>query len=105
MGITVAISESKAVFDPTLGIMRIKETVRVSEISSSSGLVSSVLKEADILLGVSVGDYELEITRMYHALDIALFVKAGDELTFKILRDGIEQTVSVTVSQNHLMSC
>ena len=105
LGITVAISESKAVFDPTLGIMRIKETVRVSEISSSSGLVSSVLKEADILLGVSVGDYELEITRMYHALDIAFFVKAGDELTFKILRDGIEQTVSVTVSQNHLMSC
>ena len=104
-GFTVAISDTTAIYDTDSGFMRIKETVRAAEISSNGGLASDVLQAGDIFLSATVGDYTIEITRMYHMVDLTLRINAGDELTFKILRNGIEQTVSVTVTQNHLTAC
>lgn len=104
-GVMVSISNSKAVYDNQTGKVSIVEAIRIAEEPTSTSLVWGKLFMGDVLLSISVGDYARDITRMHHVTDVTLRVRAGDVVEFKILRDGQEQTVSVTVTQNCLSVC
>lgn len=104
-GVNISISNSKAVYDNQTGQISIVEAIRVSEEPTSNSLIWGKLFKGDVLLSVSIGDYTRNITRMHHVTEITLRVREGDVVEFKVLRDGEEQTVSVTVTQRYLSVC
>ena len=101
LGITVSTSDSKAVYDSATGIMTIKETVSVYEVSSGS-LADGILQAEDVLVSATVNGNTTEITRQYHIIDMMLDVRAGDVVALKILRGGEEKTVSITITEGCL---
>ena len=101
LGITVSTSDSGAVYDSTTGLVTIKETVSVYEVSSGS-LADGILQAGDVLVSATVNGNTTEITRQYHIIDMMLDVRAGDIVTLKILRGGEEKTVSITITEGCL---
>ena len=101
LGITVSALDSKAVYDSTTGLISIKETVSVYEVSSGS-LADGVLQAGDVLVSANINGNTTEITRQYHIIDMMLDVRVGDVVTLKILRGGEEMTVSITITEGCL---
>ena len=101
IGIKVSSSDSKAVYDSTTGRISIVETVSVSEVTRSS-LSYGVLKVGDVFVNATVGDNTTEITRQHNIIDMMLDVRAGDVVSFDIIRDGEEMTVSLTITKDCL---
>ena len=101
VGVSTGISDSKAVYDAQTGRIRIVETVVASSVNRGS-LADGVFKIGDVLVSATLGEKTVEITRSHHVIDLALDFRAGDTVTFKILRDGEEKTVSVTVTEDCL---
>jgi serine protease Do len=101
LGITVSTSDSGAVYDTATGLLTIKETVSVYEVSDGS-LADGVLQAGDILVSATVNGNTAEITRQYHIIDMMLDVRAGDVVTIKILRGSEEMTVDITITEDCL---
>ena len=101
LGIKVSTSNSKAVYDSQTGRFEIKETVSVSEVNANS-LSDGVLKIGDVLQSVVLREEITEITRQHHVIDMMLDVRVGDIVTFNILRDGEEKSVSITITEKCL---
>ena len=101
LGITVSINDSKAIYDTATGLIVIKETVSVYDINVES-LADGVLQVNDILVSATIGNTTTDITRQYHVIDMMLDVRVGDVVTFSILRNGEEMTVSLTITEDCL---
>lgn len=102
LGITVSISDSKAVYDSATGLVTIEEIVSVYEVSPGS-ISDGVLKADDILVSVTLNNDTTEITRQHHIIDMMLDVRVGDVVILTILRDGEENTVSITITEECLV--
>lgn len=101
VGIKVSATSSKAVYSAETGGYEIKETVAVYEISKNS-LAEGLLEIGDVLVSVKINDEIIEITRQHQAIDMMVDVRVGDIVTFNILRDGEEKSVSLTITENCL---
>ena len=101
LGVTVSAADSKAVFDPTTGLIRIEETVYIHEIAKGS-LTDGVLLPEDVLVSATLNGKTIRLTRQYQVIDMMLDVRAGDTVTLNILRGGEEKTVSITVTEDCL---
>ena len=101
LGITVTASDSKAVYDENTGRIYIEESVSVYEISEDS-LADGVLQTGDVLLCATLNGQIIEITRQYHVIDMLLSVRAGDTVSFTILRGGQQLAVDVTFTEDCL---
>ena len=101
LGLKVSTSNSKAVYDSQTGRFEIKETVSVYEVNDNS-LSDGVLKVGDVLQSVVLREEITEITRQHHVIDMMLDVRVGDIVTFNILRDGEEKSVSITITEGCL---
>ena len=101
LGITVSTSDSKAVYNSTTGLVTIEENVSVYEVSSGS-LADGILQAEDVLVSATVNGITTKITRQYHIIDMMLDVRAGDVVTLKILREGSEEIVSITITEECL---
>ena len=101
LGITVTTSDSKAVYDENTGRIYIEESVSVYEISEDS-LADGVLQTGDVLLCATLNGQIIEITRQYHVIDMMLSVRAGDTVSFTILRGGQQLAVDVTFTEDCL---
>ena len=99
--VSVSTEGSAAVYDPETGIVSIRETVAVSEVSSD-GAAGGRLQKGDIVLSVTLGGRTYEITRGYMLIDAMLTARPGDAAVFRILRDGAEQTVTVQITDASL---
>ena len=55
-----------------------------------------------MLLSVTINDKTTSITRQQQAIDMMVDVRVGDIVTFNILRDGEEKSVSITITENCL---
>ena len=102
VGISVSITDSKAVYDEQTGMMSIVETVAVEKVSDST-LADGVLKEGDIFVSVSLNGKTKAVTRQHHIIDFSLDFRVGDTVSFNILRNGEEKTVSVKITEDCLM--
>ena len=98
LGISVGIKESMAVYDVTTGLIKIKEAVSVYGIPSGS-LADGVLQDGDVLVSIAINGKLTEITRQYHALDLMLDMRVGDQVTLNILRDGEEKALTLTIAE------
>ncbi len=100
-GITVISIDSRSVYDLTAGVMRIEETVCVYEVAEGS-LSDGILQVNDVIVSATVNGNTTEITRQYQIIDMMIDARVGDVITFNILRDGEEQTVSITITEDCL---
>lgn len=100
LGVTVTIGDSAAVYDSETGMLSIKETVTVYTVER--GQLGSVFKEGDVLVSVKIGDTVKQITRQHHLIDFMITARVGDEVEFVVLRDGVETTLTVTITESCL---
>lgn len=100
LGVTVTINDSAAVYDSETGMLGIEETVTVYSVEK--GQLGSVFKEGDVLVSVKIGDTEKRITRQHHLIDFMITARVGDKVEFVVLRDGVEQTLTVTITEGCL---
>ena len=103
LGIGVSVSNSKAVYDSQTGKFAIEETVCVSSVTANS-LADGVLAKNDVLVRATLNEKTVEITRQYKIIDMMLDARIGDVISFDIIRNGTEMTVSITVTAGHLTS-
>lgn len=100
MGVTVITAASTAVYDADAGTVRIVETVQIHEVSP--GQIGSVFQIGDILVSASLNGVVKEITRQHHVIDLMLTARPEDTVEFKVLRNGEEITLNITVTQECL---
>lgn len=100
LGVTVTINGSRAVYDSETGMLSIEEDVTVYTVEQ--GQLGAVFEVGDILRSVKIGDREKIITRQHHLIDFMITARVGDEVEFVVLRDGVEQTLKVTITQSCL---
>lgn len=98
LGVTVRITSSSASFDSTLGVTKIKETITIEEVLST-GNSHGKLKAGDSIVAIKVGDVNILCERDYMIDAALLYAKQGDVIQVTVLRDGVEQIVSLTLSQ------
>ena len=101
LGIKVMASDSSAVFDSQTGLISIKETVSVYEVTKNS-LADGVLQAGDILVSITVKGDTTVISRQYHIIDMMLDVRVGDTVTLNIIRGEEEKIVSVIITESCL---
>lgn len=101
LGITVTTSDSKAVYNPASGLIAVKETVSVYEVSAGS-ITSGLLMAEDVLLRASLNGETVEITRQYHIIDMMLDVRVGDTVELTVLRGTEEKTVIIKITEDCL---
>lgn len=100
LGVTVTINDSRAVYDSETGMLSIEETVTVYTVESNQ--LGSVFNEGDILKSVKIGNREKTITRQHHLIDFMITARVGDVVQFVVLRDGVEKTLTVTITEKCL---
>lgn len=100
LGVTVTINDSRAVYDSETGMLSIEETVTVYTVEK--GQLGSVFQEGDVLVSVKIGDREKIITRQHHLIDFMVTARVGDKVEFVVLRDGVETTLTVTITESCL---
>ena len=103
LGVTVNMSDSKAVYDSDTGLFKIEETVYVYEVGENS-LADGVLQAGDVLISATAGENTFYFTRRFHVIDMMLDMRVGDVITVNILRDGEAMSVTITVTQESLES-
>lgn len=95
MGVTLAISNSSAVYDSLTKTNKIVETVTVTEISSP--LASKYFVVGDKIVSLTIGDNSYTITRMYHMIDAMLSARPDEVIKISVLRDGNLTKLEVTL--------
>lgn len=99
LGITAKTSDSKAVYDETTGLTRIKETITVDSVEES-GLAYGSLLSGDILLTATFNGKTVDIDRSFTLSDMLLEAKVGDSVTISFSRGGEEKSVTLTFTEN-----
>ena len=103
IGITVSASDSRIVYDAEEGLCRIVEKVFFYEINEGS-LADGVLEVGDAVTSASINGVTREITRQYQIIDMMLDLRVGDTVNMNIVRDGVEMTVSITITEDCLVA-
>ena len=88
LGVTVTSSDTKYVYDAAGGTGRIVSEITVSEISSGSIAASLGLQTGDVLTAVRIGGKDTPIYCNYSIGDALYTVRAGDEISFTLVRGG-----------------
>ena len=102
LGVTFATSNSMAVIDEVSGIIKVKETVSVAEISDDS-VASGKVFVGDVLKKASLNGKTVDITRRHHLIDLMLDARVGDTLYLEIVRGGEERTVEINVTEDAIL--
>ena len=101
LGITVEEHNIKGVYNQSTGALTIEAQIIVAEITSTS-IAKGVLMVGDRIMSVTHGGKTYNVCRNHHVVDVILGAYTGDEVSFLVIRNGIEQTVSLTVTANSL---
>lgn len=99
LDIELGSSESIAVIDENSGMIKVKETVTVAEISSQSPALGK-LKVGDVIESVTLGSETVNVTRKHHIIDLLLKARIGDTVTVKVRRNGTVLDVKVDITKN-----
>ncbi len=100
MGVTVITKHSASVYDGETGEISIRETVEILEVTP--GQIGSVFRAGDVLVSATLKGRTLPITRQHQVIDLMITARPGDTVTFAVLRDGVETTLEVTVTEKCL---
>ncbi len=101
LGITVQVSDYDTYYDTETGFIVRVEEISVYEVTSG-GLGEAILQANDIIKSITVGEKTIAVTRQHHLIDAMLDVRVGDTVSLVIIRDGVEMTVSTSITENSL---
>ena len=96
LGVTLEATESKAVYDEEAYLTSIIQKVSVSDVAAG-GVSNGILSVGDEIKSITVKGKTTVVTRLFQVSDALLYADAGSQVTLQIVRDGQEQTVTVTV--------
>ena len=94
MGITIENQASHSYIDED-GYTRIKETIRVADVTPGSA-ADGVVQVDDIVLRVRLNDIVMEVNHTYSIVDLCLSAKVGDTAVLTVIRDGVEMDLNMT---------
>ncbi len=100
LGVTLAVTDSTAVYDTETQVLTIVEQVTVDAVGT--GAASGVLKKGDVLVSFTHGGTTTKITRDYILLDLMLRCRVGDQVTLRFVRNGTEYTEAITIGSQHV---
>ena len=101
LGITVSVSNPQTYYDNENGSIVCTEDVLIYQIENNS-LGKSIFITGDIVKSVSVNDKTTVINRQYQLIDSLLDARVGDNVSFVIVRNGVETVVSLTITSDCL---
>ncbi len=101
MGVTIEMSGSSMVIDEETARVSIKETITVKEVSAGSA-ADGVLEVGDIFVNAYYGDISFEVTRQYQIIDLMLLVRAGETVSYDVIRNGETVRVDVLITSSCL---
>ena len=104
LGLSIGVTAVSTEYDTTQGIITIKETVVASEVETD-GLTYGKIFAGDEIKSIRIGERSIDLTKSYQYNDFILNARAGDTIVFTIMRSGIETVVSITVTDDALISC
>ena len=93
-GLTYQIATSTAYYDTNMDRVRIKETVKVSAITSTSPAITK-LEVGDVINSITFGGQTYDITRSFELTDYELDFRPNMEIIYNITRRGENLSVNV----------
>lgn len=102
LGVSVTASDLYTVYDEENGHVYRCERVKVAEFTDTS-VANGTLKIGDIISSIRIDGVEHELTRTFHIVDAMITARVGDKVEFNITRDGVKQTVSLTLTEAALV--
>lgn len=101
LGISITIDSYSTVYDSETGLLIRCEKVSVYEVTAG-GLGEAILRAGDVIQSITIGEKTVSVTRQHHLIDAMLDVRVGDTVSIVVVRNGTEQTVSTTITQDCL---
>ncbi len=98
LGITVTVSDYNTYYNIETGLLVREEEISVYEVTAG-GLGEAILKANDVIKSIKIGEKTVSVTRQHHLIDAMLDVRVGDTVSLIIIRDGVETTVSTTITE------
>ena len=92
LGVKVAATNSRYVFDEQKGYGEIIETITVDEIANGSISAKLGLQLGDVLVSMFINGNEYKINRMFNIGDALLTIRNGDKISFKLIRNAQTMT-------------
>ena len=83
------------------GLIVKSESVAVSQVGAGS-LADGKLISGDVITKIKIGEKEMNITRMHHVIDMMLNSRLGDTVEITLLRAGVEQKVTIEITESAL---
>lgn len=101
MGVTVEIFDWNPVYNTETGIFEKRESSRVASVTAGS-IAEGVFEVGDVIKSMTLGGETKNITRQFMMIDMMLKAREGDVVEFVIERNGVERTVSLTITKECL---
>ncbi len=101
LGITIEVSDYDTYFDLESGLLVRIEEITVHEVTAG-GPGEAILKAGDVVKSITIGEDTITVTRQHHLIDAMLDVRVGDTVSLVIVRNGMETTVSTTITEASL---
>ena len=102
LGVTLASSDSIAVYDSELGTVKVKEKVSIAEVVKGSAAEGKLLV-GDVLKSIALGERTVEVERRHHFIDLMLDARVGDTVVLKIHRGGEEKIVEILITESAMV--
>ena len=100
LGLAVSETALSTVYDPETGLLTKRQEITVTAVGTNTAADGSV-EVGDVILSITVGDKHTDALRSHHLFDAMLDARVGDTVTLTLLRDGIETTVSLTLTEEN----
>ncbi|MBQ9714883.1 MAG: trypsin-like peptidase domain-containing protein [Clostridia bacterium] len=98
LGIEVMIDDSWAEYDSATQTTKIKQKIKIANVLST-GVAYGKLMADDVLVSVNLDGKQMPVYKIYNVGDYLLYFKQGDQMQITVLRGGVEQTVTINLTQ------
>ena len=102
MGVTIKVNSTAACFDEKTNTTYLKEEIIVMDVASGSVAYNKLFVD-DIIKSITINGFTYEVTRNFILVEACLKAKPGDVATMKVLRNGLEVTVSITFGDSTII--
>ncbi len=99
LGITVQVTDSKAVLDKNTGKAVIREEITVTEVDGGKAGAGS-FEKGDVIQSITLHGNTKNVTRRYHVIDEMLDVRKNDTVQVTVLRGGKEVALSIVFDKD-----
>ena len=101
MGVTIETVGSSAVYNPDTGRVTVAEQIAVREVTVGSA-ADGKLMAGDVFKTAYFEDISFDVTRQHQIIDLMLLVRAGDTVSYDVIRNGETVRVDILITEASL---